>query len=68
MRRVARKVLKHEHTTDSVVRSRFIIEGQIISQLDHPNILPIYDMGTLFDKRPYFTMPIMRGQHSRNRL
>ena len=61
MRRVARKVLKHEHATDSVVRSRFIIEGQIISQLDHPNILPIYDMGTLLDKRPYFTMPIMRG-------
>ena len=61
MRRVARKVLKHEHATDSVVRSRFIIEGQIISQLDHPNILPIYDMGNLLDKRPYFTMPIMRG-------
>ena len=61
MRRVARKVLKHEHMTDSVIRSRFIIEGQIISQLDHPNILPIYDTGTLLDQRPFFTMPIMRG-------
>ena len=61
MRRVARKVLKQEHMMDSIVRSRFIIEGQIISQLDHPNILPIYDMGIFPDQRPYFTMPIMRG-------
>lgn len=39
---------------------RFHIEAQSASSLDHPNIVPIYQVGE-FEGRHYFTMKWMRG-------
>jgi serine/threonine-protein kinase len=40
---------------------RFWAEAQIASQLEHPNIMPVYDIGSLQDGRPYYTMKEIRG-------
>jgi serine/threonine protein kinase len=40
--------------------SRFLLEAEAASQLDHPNILPIYSYGEQ-DGLPYIIMPYMPG-------
>ena len=39
----------------------FLREANIAASLQHPNIIPIYDIG-LNDEEPYFTMKMIRGQ------
>ncbi|MCA8975479.1 MAG: protein kinase, partial [Planctomycetes bacterium] len=41
---------------------RFLEEAQIIAQLDHPGIVPIYELGLDGEGRPFFSMPLVRGQ------
>jgi serine/threonine-protein kinase len=40
----------------------FVEEAQITGQLEHPNIVPIYDLGTDDANVPLFTMKLIRGQ------
>lgn len=40
---------------------RFIGEAQITARLDHPNIVPVYDIGFDPAGRVYFTMKLIRG-------
>ena len=40
---------------------RFISEAHITAQLDHPNIMPVYEMGVQPDRGLYFTMKAIRG-------
>ncbi|HEY3033647.1 MAG TPA: protein kinase, partial [Streptosporangiaceae bacterium] len=42
---VALKVLAPELATDDVFRARFLKESRIAASLNHPNVIPIYDMG-----------------------
>ncbi len=42
--------------------SRFREEAQATAQLQHPNIVPVHDMGQLADGRIWFTMKEIRGQ------
>ncbi|MEM8883833.1 MAG: serine/threonine-protein kinase [Planctomycetota bacterium] len=60
-RDVAMKILHARHDEDRVV-SRFVREAQIGSQLQHPSIVPIYEVGRTRDARPFFTMKLVRGQ------
>ena len=41
---------------------RFVEEAQIGGQLQHPGIVPIYELGTFADRRPFFTMKLVKGQ------
>ena len=43
---VALKVLAPELATDDVFRARFLEESRIAASLNHPNVIPIYDMGS----------------------
>lgn len=44
-RSVAVKVLSGAHLLDESFQERFRREGRIAAQLDHPNILPVYEAG-----------------------
>ena len=60
-REVAMKVMHKHFLRDEVACMRFREEGQIASQMQHPNIIPIYEMGGLSDGRLYFTMERIKG-------
>ncbi len=60
-RDVAMKVLRPEHARNTDLVERFVEEAQIEGQLQHPGIVPVYELG-LRDKRPYFTMKLVKGQ------
>jgi tetratricopeptide (TPR) repeat protein/tRNA A-37 threonylcarbamoyl transferase component Bud32 len=61
-RTVAVKVLREElaHNPESV--QRFVEEARIGGQLQHPGIVPVYQLGHAEDGRPYFAMKLVRGR------
>jgi hypothetical protein len=61
-RDVAVKVLLEAHQGRTQLVQRFVEEAQIAGQLQHPGVAPVYEMGQLSDKRPYFTMKLVKGQ------
>ncbi len=61
-RDIAVKVLLETHQDDPEVRQRFVEEAQIGGQLQHPGIVPVYELGCLPGGRPYFTMKLVRGR------
>src|SRR5512142_3289547 len=46
---IALKVVAPELAADDVVRARFLEESRIAASLNHPNVIPIYDMGSCND-------------------
>jgi serine/threonine-protein kinase len=61
-REVAVKVLLEAHQGRTELVQRFVEEAQVAGQLQHPGVVPVYEMGQLPDKRPYFTMKLVKGQ------
>ena len=60
-RQVAIKLLKPELSADPVARHAFAKEGNLASALEHPHILPIFDVvGERLDG-PYLVMPLIAG-------
>ena len=59
---VAMKILLQVHRTRPKLVVRFREEAQCAAQLQHPGIVPVLDVGTLSDGRPYFTMAEIRGR------
>ena len=60
-RDLAVKVLLEAADDPDAVR-RFQREGRIGGQLQHPGVVPVYAMGRLPDRRPYFTMKLIEGR------
>jgi serine/threonine protein kinase/formylglycine-generating enzyme required for sulfatase activity len=48
--------------------ARFLEEAQVTSQLDHPGIVPVHDLGIDSRGRVYFTMRLVRGRDFRRIL
>lgn len=65
---VAMKVLKAElmHRPRSV--ARFVEEAQVGSQLQHPGLVPVYEVGQFEDGRLFFTMREVRGRSFKSAL
>ncbi len=59
----ALKVLDPELTAHPMARSRFLAEAQITGQLEHPNIVPVYDLELMEDGAPkHFLMKLVDGK------
>ena len=58
---VAMKVLRPEAALIPGIRDRFLMEAATTAQLEHPGIIPVYDIGEI-EGRPYFTMREIRGR------
>ena len=61
-RDLALKVLLESHSNKPELISRFVEEAQIGGQLQHPSIVPVYELGQFEDQRPFFTMKLVKGQ------
>jgi len=61
-RDIAMKVLLDKHQGREELTNRFVEEAQVGGQLQHPGILPVYELGLLPDQRPYFTMKLIKGK------
>lgn len=61
-RRVAVKVLLDPESMDPNQLSRFVGEAQLTSQLEHPNIVPVHEMGVTEDGQIYFVMKKVTGR------
>jgi serine/threonine protein kinase/Leucine-rich repeat (LRR) protein len=67
-RTVALKVmLNSAEATDQAVYS-FVAEAQITGQLEHPNIVPLHDIGVAADGTIYYTMKLIEGRTLRDIL
>jgi len=60
-REVAIKVLREHHTGNADLVQRFVEEAQIEGQLQHPGIVPVYELGIQSDDRPFFAMKLVKG-------
>ncbi|MDI3291143.1 serine/threonine-protein kinase [Polyangium sp. 15x6] len=60
-RDVARKVILPIYQSDPQVRARFLREARVQGQLEHPSIVPVYDLGVDIEGSTYFTMKCLRG-------
>ncbi len=60
-REVALKEMQSRFAQDESCRGRFIQEAEITGGLEHPNIVPIYGLGTYSDGRPFYAMRFIRG-------
>lgn len=61
MRDVAAKVTLTAES-DAEETERFIREAHVLAQLDHPNIVPIYDYGRNEEGFLFYTMKLVRGR------
>jgi len=61
-RDLALKVLLESHKDKPELIRRFVEEAQIGGQLQHPGVVPVYELGTFADLRPFFTMKLVKGR------
>jgi eukaryotic-like serine/threonine-protein kinase len=60
-RDVAMKVILPDHRADAQLRARFLREARVQGQLEHPSIVPVYDLGVDDNGGMFFTMKCLRG-------
>jgi serine/threonine protein kinase/tetratricopeptide (TPR) repeat protein len=68
-RDVALKEIKPTTTLSADSEHRFLKEAQITGQLEHPNIVPVYELARRKeDDQPFYTMRFVRGQTLRDAI
>jgi predicted Ser/Thr protein kinase len=66
-RQVAVKMILRGRLASDADLSRFLAEASATARLQHPNIVPVYDVGEI-DGRPFFSMQCIRGETLSERL
>jgi serine/threonine-protein kinase len=62
-RDVALKELRPERAGQPALWARFLREAQVTGQLEHPGIVPVYEVGCRpDDEAPFYTMRFVRGR------
>jgi PAS domain S-box-containing protein len=62
-RDVALKELRPEQAEEAALRTRFLQEAQITGQLEHPGIVPVYELVRAEDgRRPFYVMRFVKGR------
>ncbi|MFW9769522.1 MAG: protein kinase [Candidatus Thorarchaeota archaeon] len=64
-RKVALKFMPAHIAGNADMRARFTREAQAAAKLDHPNIVPVYEVGE-YQSRPYFAMAHIEGRSLRD--
>ena len=60
-RTICYKSLRPELADDAVEQQRFLREARVTSMLQHPNTVPVYELGRDSRKHYYFTMKLVHG-------
>jgi serine/threonine-protein kinase len=62
-REVALKELRPDHHSDATSTTRFLAEARITGQLEHPGIVPVYELArSSADHQPFYTMRFVKGR------
>jgi serine/threonine protein kinase len=61
-RPVAMKRMLTTTARDPARRARFVEEAQVTGQLEHPNIVPVYELTREPDGTVYYTMKLVKGR------
>lgn len=67
-RSVAMKLLRPSFLDDPETVTRFIEEAQVTSQLQHPGLAPVHELGRTHDGRLYFVMREIKGRNLREAI
>ena len=59
-RRVALKVLRSPGDENRSRTARFLREARVTARLEHPSVIPVYDVGELVDGSPFYSMRIVK--------
>ena len=60
-REIAFKIIKPGFDSDTDARSKFIVEAIVTGNLDHPNIVPVHDLGLTQENKLFYTMKLVKG-------
>ncbi|MDM8554322.1 protein kinase [Desulfococcaceae bacterium HSG7] len=60
-RLIALKMIKTDKTVDDESRYKFISEAVVTGDLDHPNIVPVHDLGLSQDNVLFYSMKHVKG-------
>ena len=60
-RGVALKLIRADHAQSIQSQNRLLREAQALARLSHPNVLPVYDVGT-FEEQIFMAMALVEGQ------
>lgn len=66
-REVAVKMISRGRLASEADLQRFVAEAAATAKLEHPNIVPVYEVGDI-DGRPFFSMQFVDGQTLADRL
>ena len=61
-RRVAKKRLRSEYRADPTLLQAFLEEAMITGALEHPGVVPVYDIGVTAGEGPWYTMKRLEGE------
>jgi tetratricopeptide (TPR) repeat protein len=60
-RSVALKLIREEHASDPIQRKRFLNEAYLVDQLDHPNIIKVFERGE-YQQTLFIAMELLSGK------
>ncbi len=67
-RRIVIKTIRPEFSDQVEAQEKFITEALATGSLDHPNVVPIHDMGVGEDGKMFYVMKEVRGENWREAL